>query len=52
MKILIIDYFMLKHVYLINSFGAFGDYSRLLVDITSCNDVIKTASQSCQPKSL
>ena len=40
-------------------FGAFGDYSRplvdqllsTLVDITSCYEVIKTASQICRLKS-
>ena len=45
---------------LINSFGAIGDYSRpsgrpllsTLVDITSCNDVIKTGALSCQYKSI
>ena len=41
-----------------NSFGAIGDYSQpsirlllsTLVNITSCNDVIKTASLRCQYK--
>ena len=43
-----------------NSFGAIGDYSQpyirlllsTLVDITSCNDIIKTASLRCQYKSI
>ena len=46
--------------YIFYSFGAIGDYSRpsggpllsALVDIKSCNDVIKTVALRCQYKSI